>query len=263
MSVERATPGEANWAELSAPHVARYLFASAYVCGKRVLDAGTGSGYGAALLKSAGAASVLAVDIDADAIQAAKTRFATDGLHYIVDDCEKLEQAAGPFDVICNFENIEHLPHPEKFLAAAAARLTSDGVLLTSTPDRKSTPPFVNGKPANPFHVHEWYELEFRKLLDVSFGEIDMRVQVRSAALQSRADAVAALRDALVWSNPISLLAFRKFRGSGQNRPWKKLAGLAAPGVGDFPIVPAAVASVYGESWFHLAICRQPRTAKA
>ena len=25
MSVERATPGEANWAELSAPHVARYV----------------------------------------------------------------------------------------------------------------------------------------------------------------------------------------------------------------------------------------------
>lgn len=262
MSVERATPGEANWAELSAPHVARYLFASAYVAGKRVLDAGTGSGYGAALLKSSGAASVLAVDIDTDAIAAASAKFATDRLQYIVDDCEILERATGPFDVICNFENIEHLPHPEKFLAAAAKRLSSDGVLLTSTPDRNSTPPFVNGKPANPFHVNEWYEPEFRKLLEASFGEIEMRIQVRSAALQSRADAVAALRDALVWSNPLSLLAFRKLRGSGQNRPWKKLAGLAAPGVGDFPIVPAAVASVYGESWFHLAICRQPRTGQ-
>jgi SAM-dependent methyltransferase len=263
MSVERATPGEANWAELSAPHVARYLFASAYAAGKRVLDAGTGSGYGAALLKASGAASVLAVDIDADAIQSAAAQFATDGLQYIIDDCQKLEQAVGPFDVICNFENIEHLPHPEKFLAAAATRLSPGGALLTSTPDRASTPAFVDGKPANPFHVHEWYGPEFRKLLEATFEDIEMRVQVRSAALQSRAEAVSALRDALVWSNPLSLLAFRKFRGSGQNRPWKKLAGLAAPGIGDFPIVPAAVASVYGESWFHLAICRRPRTGNA
>ena len=40
---------------------------------------------------------------------------------------------------------------------------------------------------------------------------------------------------------PLSLLAFRKFRGSGRDRPWKKLAGLAAAVIGDFPIVPAAV----------------------
>jgi protein-L-isoaspartate O-methyltransferase len=49
--VERLVPGEPEWAEFSAPHLARYLFAAEYARGRRVLDAGTGSGYGARNLR--------------------------------------------------------------------------------------------------------------------------------------------------------------------------------------------------------------------
>ena len=51
MNVERAVPGEAIWGELSAPHLARYLAAAEYAKGRRVLDAGSGAGYGASMLK--------------------------------------------------------------------------------------------------------------------------------------------------------------------------------------------------------------------
>ncbi len=47
--------GNKTLATCSTGHIARYLFASSYVKGKKVLDVGTGIGYGAAMLKAYGA----------------------------------------------------------------------------------------------------------------------------------------------------------------------------------------------------------------
>ena len=271
--VERAVPGSAEWVELAAPHLARYLFAAEWARGKRVLDAGTGQGYGAALLAHAGAMSVLGIDNDTTAIAQAQQTYGqkesikeavpnfTAQLTFEIDDCEMLARATGPYDLICNFENIEHLPHPENFLALAARRLVPEGVLLISTPDRTVTPPFVDGKPRNPHHCHEWHRDEFYDMLAHHFADIEMRVQVLTTAQQARMEAVEALRQSLMWSNPLTLLLWRKwpFFGPATARPWKKLAGLAASAPTDYPIVVPALASLLGRSWFHIAICRQPR----
>ena len=136
---ERLGPGSPTWDAHSAFHVARYLFAADHVRGKRVLDAGTGTGYGARILKAAGAAEVQGIDIDPASIAQAQEKFATEGLQYLVNDCEKLANVQGPFDIICNFENIEHLNQPEAFLANAARLLKDDGLLLCSTPDRATS----------------------------------------------------------------------------------------------------------------------------
>ena len=55
-----------------------------------------------------GPASVQAIDIDARAIEKARTSFQLDGLEF-GGYCESLANVRGPVDVICNFENIEHL----------------------------------------------------------------------------------------------------------------------------------------------------------
>jgi len=257
---ERLVPGEAEWTQYAAHHLARYLFATDFAQGRRVLDAGTGSGYGARLLKTAGAASVYGIDIDPAAVELARQRFSGEGLTFEEDDCQQPAKVSGPFDLICNFENLEHLEHPERFLAAATRLLSPDGVLLVSSPDRAATPPFVNGRPRNPFHVNEWYQEEFQNLLAPYFAEIDLRVQVQSTALASRLEAVAALREGLLWSNPLLVTLWRKLPWVPKaERPWKKLIGLAAPSVTDYPVLPQATASLFGHSWFHVAICRQPK----
>lgn len=260
MATERATPGDATWAELSAPHLARYLFAADYVRGKRVLDAGCGAGYGSLLLATSGAAEVVGIDIDAAAIAQAAQRFPHPRVTYRVDDCQTIFQAAGPWDVICSFENIEHLSAPEKFLAAAASQLTDDGVLLVSTPDRADTPPFVNGRPDNEFHVHEWYRDEYLNLLAPHFERVELRIQVRSTALESRQAAVRALRQGLTWCNPFGALLWRKLGRTRQGeRSWRALDGLAAPSVADFPIITSELAPLLGTTAFHVAICTGPR----
>ena len=259
MMVERAVPGEAEWAMLSAPHVARYLAAGEYAAGCRVLDAGSGAGYGASLLKAAGAAEVLGVDLDRETVRQAQARFGEASVEFVVDDCEELGRVIGPFELICCFEAIEHLTHPERFLRRAGQLLTEDGALMVSTPDRASTPPFVDGRPRNRFHVFEWYRQEFQNMLAAHFSEVEMRVQVESPALRSRLEAVQALREGLMWSNPLLTFVWRKWPFSQKpDRSWTKLAGLAAPTITDYPIVRPAVVAAYGKPCFNVAICRRP-----
>lgn len=259
--VERTAPGMAEWQELAAPHLARYLLAGEWARNKCVLDAGSGSGYGTALLAYAGADSVMGLDIDSAAIEQARHTYREPKVTFRVADCETLPADIGPFDLICCFENIEHLKQPARFLERAARCLHSDGILLISTPDRSVTPPFIKGRPRNPFHHHEWYREEFQTLLACCFEDVEMRVQVVTTAQQARVEALTALRQGLAWNNPLAYFLWRKwpFVSPKRARPYKKLAGLSAASPADYPIVPLALASLWGTPCFHFAICRRPR----
>jgi SAM-dependent methyltransferase len=257
MAVEQAGPYLPQWPQLSGPHLARYLFAGDFARGRRVLDAGCGSGYGAVLLLDSGASSVQGVDIDEKMIAHARQHFGGSGAEYLVDDCQKLSKVSGAFDLICNFENIEHLPEPRRFLESAARLLSPGGVLLVSTPDRDASPPYRDGKPSNPYHVQEWRRDEFVKLLGEFFSAVEMRVQVRSWALQSRLEGAEALGGFLSWVNPLLKLVWRGRRGEDGQSEWNRIKGLAAAGPADFPIVSIRAAPILGTALFHVAICRK------
>lgn len=253
-------PGQPTWAELAGRHIARYALASDHVRARRVLEAGFGAGYGAMILAEAGAAAVTAVDIDSRAVRQAQQRFSDPRVQFLLDDCQRLTQAPGPYDVVCCFETIEHLPEPQRFLEAVVRVLAPDGLLVISTPDRASSPPQVDNRPRNPFHLREWYRDEFAALLGGWFQSIEMRCQVESVSLVRRTEAVAALRQALMLANPLSTLLWRKLSvGKGHERSWKKLEALAAGSPSDYPVVPLNLIDVYGRPLCHVALCRRPR----
>jgi 2-polyprenyl-3-methyl-5-hydroxy-6-metoxy-1,4-benzoquinol methylase len=267
---ERLGPGSSTWVEHSAFHIARYQFAAGRVRGRRVLDAGTGLGYGAAILKSAGAAEVQAVDIDPGSIERARAMFRIDGLEYLVDDCEVLSRVHGPFDVICNFENIEHLRNPDAFLARAAQLLADDGMLICSTPER-ATSTWTGDRPENPYHTTEWYRHEFREMLSKSFKDVEMLVQVEGLWALRRREACENMNQHLsyLWNSPPVRLSRFVSRLLGRDRPWPAIDGLMAASPSDYPIVPEALANVLGGSpesmaaagsmTFNVALCRSPR----
>ena len=88
-----------------------------------------------------GALSVVAIDISDDAMAEAKRLYRRDNLRFIKGDVERLAEIAdlgGPFDVGVNFENIEHLANPTRFLAGVKELLTSEGTFVVSTPNGES-----------------------------------------------------------------------------------------------------------------------------
>src|SRR4051794_26999689 len=68
----RFVPAEMRGELVEVEHLARYAWATALASGLRVLDAGCGLGYGAAMLAEAGAESVAAVDVAAEIVDVAR-----------------------------------------------------------------------------------------------------------------------------------------------------------------------------------------------
>src|SRR5262249_20340441 len=122
--------------------------------------------------------------------------FGVTGVTYSVGDSEKLDRPGPSYDLVCSFENIEHLQRPEAFLRSAVEVLAENGVLLCSTPDR-AIRSYVNNRPANPYHVREWYREEFREMLLAHFGQVEMMVQVKSHWLERRQAAAGHLQQAV------------------------------------------------------------------
>jgi len=81
--------------------LARFLLDHpAEVAGKRVLDLGSGSGLSAIAAHLAGAASVLAADIDRLALAAVRLNAAANGVGLETTGTDLLALAPGPFDVV-------------------------------------------------------------------------------------------------------------------------------------------------------------------
>jgi SAM-dependent methyltransferase len=160
---ERLIP-EAFAGELvHAEHFARYLLATRLARGRRVLDAASGEGYGAAMLAAAGASSVVGVDADPTTVCHARQRY---GLDVREGDVSQLPFETGQFDLVVSFETIEHVADPERALSEFARVLTEGGLLLVSTPNASE---YLED---NPFHHREFVSEEFLAALAARFAEV-------------------------------------------------------------------------------------------
>lgn len=152
-------------------HIYRYSFATSYVRGKRVLDIACGEGYGTAILRDAGASSVIGVDISQLACQHARDRYKIDAR---VGDAENIPIPNDSIDVIVSFETIEHVLNPGKFIDECIRVLTSHGTLIISTPNK---PVYSAKGKHNQFHHIEFDEDEFTSIVGSRFKEFEIYEQ--------------------------------------------------------------------------------------
>ena len=255
---ERIVPGTPLWDASYPDHIQRYQFALDFIAeDAAVLDAGCGVGYGAAEVADRRRARVVAVDIAEEALALARQHFDHPAITWCRDDCERLETAAdfAPFDVVINFENIEHLAHPAGFLARAAELLKPGGALLTSTPNRlllnhlRGVP--ADAPSANHYHLNEFSEAEFRALLETYFEHVALWYQSPAGTSRVR----LRLRSAAVSLRILPLLkAARRIFRLNRSR------GRSAPGGGLRKWTIDARDN--GAAWTLIAVCRAPRKSQ-
>ena len=139
-----------------------YVEASRMVSG-RVLEIGTGKGYGAEIVAPS-AERFTTID---------KTR--SDELGMLPANVEFVEAKVPPlpfadntFDYVVSFQVIEHIPNDRAFVAEVLRVLRHGGKFIVSTPNRPMS------LTRNPWHVREYTAEQFASLLS-SFSSVERR----------------------------------------------------------------------------------------
>jgi SAM-dependent methyltransferase/prefoldin subunit 5 len=157
---------------MATEHLTRYRLAASLAAGKRVLDAGCGSGYGSALLAEAGAVEVIGIDIDREAVGNASQRFGSDRVRFEVADLLDAPPNC-QFQLVVCYEVLEHVSDPIISLAHLARRLSPDGILICSVPNSSEE------LEPNPFHVTNFDLEAFSALLHTQFRHAKILQQHR------------------------------------------------------------------------------------
>ena len=145
----------------------RYIFANHWTKGKTVIDAATGYGYGAGILQSLGAKSVVGIDTDSDAIKDSEDRFQSPKCKFLECDIFKLKDMfkENEFEVCVSIETFEHLP-PDRIdeYLQNLKYVTSETVFIT-TPRRDS----ATWKYQGGTHLYEYDPVEFNDIIFRNF----------------------------------------------------------------------------------------------
>ncbi|MEB3196013.1 MAG: class I SAM-dependent methyltransferase [Candidatus Sericytochromatia bacterium] len=152
-------------------HQATYAFALEHCAGKRVLDLGCGTGYGTFAIAEV-ADAVLGVDVCADSLAYAKTRFERGNLQFQrVSDHGALPFDEAAFEVVLSFQVLEHVDDPAAHLREIARLLAPGGCLLLATPNREVRL-FRYQRPWNRWHPREFDQRTLQRLLAPCFEPV-------------------------------------------------------------------------------------------
>ena len=152
--------------EATMEHLHRYALAMPLVRGKTVLDIACGEGYGAGFLARQ-AKGVTGIDMDAATIKQASAKYRKQNLLFKTGSVTAIPEAQNTFDIVVSFETLEHVADHEALLREVKRVLKPDGLLLISTPDKKTYTDESGYK--NPHHAKELYEEDFKSLLRQHF----------------------------------------------------------------------------------------------
>lgn len=199
---ERTLPGIEHENYWFRRHEVAYRWATRFLHGALVVDAGCGEGYGAAELRAA-ADWLLAIDSDAATCRHAARRYP--GLPILRGDLQSIPVRSGTVDAVVALQVVEHLAGQEAFIGECARVLRPAGTLLLSTPNRLTFSP-GGSQPRNPFHTRELSAAELTALLAPSFGILrlsGLRHGRRLAGWERRHGELVAAQlasDATAWS---------------------------------------------------------------
>ncbi len=224
---ERTVPGIPEENYWFRRHEVAYTHVLGQCDGRDVLEAGSGEGYGAAMLATV-ARSVTCVDYDESAVEHTRRRYP--GLVVHQGNLIDLPLDDASVDVVVNFQVIEHLWDQPGFVAECRRVLRPGGLLLISTPNRITFSP-GRDTPLNPFHTRELDGVELTELLTEGGFDVSAMLGVHHGDGLARLDTK--------WGG--SLIDAQIERAlAGEPWPADLSADVASVGTADFDIRDAA-----------------------
>jgi SAM-dependent methyltransferase len=157
---ERTVPGLPREQYFFARHEAVYAWIAAEfsqeIRDAVVLDAGSGEGYGTAMLAAADARACIAIEYDDAAARHSARAYPV--ISVVRANLADLPLGAGSCDVIVCLQVIEHLWNLTEFLTDLRRVTRPGGLAILSTPNRPVFSPSLGRgqRPTNPFHVEEF-----------------------------------------------------------------------------------------------------------
>jgi len=163
-----ATAERVSFSDLSDNYVfQRSLLAYRYaagIAGGRVLEIGTGSGYGIRII-SPSASHFLTVDKHAPDSALVSAHENVEFRQMNVPPITSV--ADGSMDCVISFQVIEHIADDREFVEEVYRVLRKGGVFVVSTPNRPMS------LTRNPWHVREYTADELQALLSTKFGAVE------------------------------------------------------------------------------------------
>ncbi len=137
----------------------RYAYASQFVEGMRVLDLGSGEGYGTSLLARK-AGMVVGLELDPTVAADAQKQYEASNLRFVAGSGVQIPFIES-FDVVVCLETLGHVDNRGGLIREVKRLLKPDGLLIVSNRDSDDDPPYEEALSFG----------EFRKLLESNFRE--------------------------------------------------------------------------------------------
>ncbi len=187
---ERMLPGISPYGTLLS-HLQRYRFAASHAARKSVLDLGCGAGYGLSLMEPHHGTGI---DLSAEAVALAKNLSQLGSNIYRQGDVTAVDLSE-TFDVVTNFEVIEHLADHHALFDTAVRHLKPEGAFIISLPN-----PIQHGSDRNEFHLRDLNSGHFAAMLGDRFADVTFFHQAPAKSLDERYAVRAGLDpDAEFW----------------------------------------------------------------
>ncbi len=173
---ERVVPGDIRTLEEYLQYL-RHLFAYEYVKSQlraddKVLELGSGEGYGASLLSQA-CREIVGLDIDEKVIEYSNHKYGNAKCSFKHYDGSALPFPENYFDVVVSFQVIEHVEDDAGFVARIFKVLNKGGRTYITTPNR-ATRLKPGQRPWNRFHIREYHPHELETILRKSFNDVNV-----------------------------------------------------------------------------------------
>lgn len=200
----RFIPGEAKSADelaIAALHLHEYTTAAGLVTtGERVLDIGFGEGYGAEILRAAGA-DYLGIELDAGIVEHARARY---GPYFEAYDGTTITAPDASFDLVLMLQVVALLPEPAVVLREIRRVLKPGGQAMLTTPNRIYR--LADGqKPWNRHHYREYTADALRVELEAVFSDVQVHGVFASEPIDSLVKARGARARRLARLDPLGI----------------------------------------------------------